>query len=329
MTKLGRILLYGSASVVVLAAGTITLTIGWRPFIGPKMRSATNIQLERTAARQARGRYLVQGILGCGVCHSPQDWTQRGAPTLAGKDFVGQPFPLPDFPGLLVSPNLTPDPETGSGNWSDDQIARAIREGIKHDDTTLFPLMPYNEYKKLSDEDTAAVVVYLRSLAPIRNPLPPSRVNFPVNYLVRSAPQPVTSPVPGPDMSNVVARGKYMVDVGCGCHRVIEKKDFAGGDFLRGPWGEVASSNITPDPSGIGYYSEAGFISVLRTGYVGARKLNSIMPWSGLKNLTDDDLKAIFAYLRTVPPVKHRVDNTLPPTYCKICKQKHGGGEEN
>ena len=91
----------------------------------------------------------------------------------------------------------------------------------------------------------------------------------------------------------------------------------------------MTSANLTPDPSGISYYSEATFITALRTGYVGARKLNSIMPFGEFKNLSDDDLKTIFAYLRSVPPVKHRVDNSLPPTYCKLCKQKHGAGDQN
>jgi len=91
----------------------------------------------------------------------------------------------------------------------------------------------------------------------------------------------------------------------------------------------VTSANITPDASGIGYYDEATFIKAMRTGYVGARKLSSIMPFGEFQNLNDDDLKAMFAVLRTVAPVKHRVDNTLPPTYCKLCKQKHGAGDQN
>jgi hypothetical protein len=66
-----------------------------------------------------------------------------------------------------------------------------------------------------------------------------------------------------------------------------------------------------------------------RTGYVKARKLSSIMPFGEFTNLTDDDLKAIFAYLRTLPPVKHRVDNSLPLTYCKLCRKKHGAGDQN
>jgi hypothetical protein len=179
----------------------------------------------------------------------------------------------------------------------------------------------------MSDEDLASVVVSVRSVPPVRNPLPPTKINFPVNLLVRSAPEPLTSAVEGPG-SDPVARGKYMAHLGCGCH-TVEKGLFAGGETFVGPWGSAVSANLTPDASGISYYSEATFITALRTGYVGARKLNSIMPFGDFKNLTDDDLKAIFAYLRTVPPVKHRVDKTMPPTYCKVCKQKHGGGDQN
>jgi hypothetical protein len=150
-----------------------------------------------------------------------------------------------------------------------------------------------------------------------------------VNYLVRGAAEPVLDPVAGPDASDVHARGKYLVKLGCGCHTVSDKLGYAGGEHLAGPWGDVTSVNITPDASGISYYTEATFITAMRTGYVGARKLNSIMPFGEFKSLTDDDLKAIYGYLRTLAPVKHRVDNTLPATYCKLCKQKHGAGDQN
>ena len=93
--------------------------------------------------------------------------------------------------------------------------------------------------------------------------------------------------------------------------------------------GTVTSANLTPDASGISYYDEALFIQALRTGTVKARQLNPTMPYSETKYMTDDELKAVFAYLRTVPPVKHRVDNSLPPTYCKLCQSKHGAGDQN
>jgi len=327
MKKLRKVLLISAVVLCILVATGISFTIGWRPFIGPMKRAATNRQFERTPERLARGQYLVKTI-GCETCHSGHDWTQHGAPIVASTELAGQELTLKGFPGRLVASNLTSDPETGLANFSDDQLSRAIREGIKHDDTTLFPAMPYGEYKNMSDEDVASVVVYLRSLAPIRNPLPPTTVNFPVNYLVRSEPEPITSPIPGPS-ADPVARGKYIVSMGCGCHNVNETLPFAGGDSLTGPWGSATSANITPDPTGINYYSEAGFVTVLRTGYVGARKLNSIMPFGNFKNFTDDDIKSIFAYLRTLTPVRHHVDNSLPPTYCKLCKHNHGGGDQN
>jgi mono/diheme cytochrome c family protein len=328
LRRRGRILLFCAAGLLVLFAVAITFTIGWRPFIGPRLRATTNRQFERTPERLTRGQYLVRGLLSCESCHTPSDWTQHGAPSVAGMELAGQTLPLAGFPGTAVAPNITPDPQTGAARWSDDQIARAIREGIKHDGTTIFPLMPYLDYKNLSDEDLASVVVYVRSVPPVRNALPASKITFPVNLLVRGAPEPVKAPVPAPS-TDQLARGKYLVKLGCGCHNAVDKMLYAGGEALGGPWGSVVSGNITPDASGINYYTEQTFITSLRTGYVGARKLNSIMPFGEFKNLADDDLKAIYAYLRTLQPVKHRVDNTIAATYCKLCKQKHGAGEAN
>lgn len=328
MRNLGKILFYSVAVLCVVLVVVITFTIGWRPFFGPRVRATTGRQFERTPERLARGKYLVQGLLGCEDCHTQADWTQHGAPKAWNMELGGQAMELPGFPGSVVAPNLTPDAETGSDKWTDDQIARAIREGIKHDGTTIFPIMPYAQYRDMSDEDLGSVVVYLRSLSPLRNSLPPSRVNFPVNLLVQSAPEPVTRPVAGP-AADPVSRGKYMVNLGCGCHNTISKLPYGGGEVLAGPWGSATSANITPEASGISYYNEASFITVMRSGYVGARKLNSIMPFGDFKNLTDDDLRAMFAYLKTLAPVKHRIDNSLPATYCKLCKQKHGAGDQN
>ena len=237
----------------------------------------------------------------------------------------------------LVAPNITPDKETGAGNWSDDTLARAIREGIGHDGRALYPIMPYLSFQAMSDEDLAAVIVYIRSLAPVRNQLPATRIPFPSNFLTNDVPQPVTVPVPPPDQSTPVARGAYLVRMGtcADCHtpqekgKPVEGMGFAGGLVLTGPTGKVASSNITPDASGISYYDENLFIRAMHEGRVGARTLNATMPWSFFAQMTDDDLKAVFAYLRTLKPVKHRVDNTVPSTYCKKCRQTHGLGDTN
>lgn len=329
MKRWKKIALIVVGCLIVLLATGIQFTIGWRPFIGPRKRALTNRQFERTPERLARGRYLVRGLLDCEACHSPKEWTKRGAPIVAGKELSGQVIDIPELPGFVVASNLTPDAATGAGRWTDDQLARAIREGIGHDERTLFPMMLYPTYRRLSDEDLASVVVYLRSVPAVSNPLPQTKINFPVNYILRVVPKPVTEPVPGPNAADPLARGKYMVQLGCGCHSAVDALPYAGGEHMKGPFGEVTSANITPDPSGISYYDEATFVKALRTGYVGARELNSIMPFGAFQELTDDDLKAMFAYLRTVPPVRHRVDNSLPPTYCKLCKQKHGAGDQN
>jgi mono/diheme cytochrome c family protein len=242
-----------------------------------------------------------------------------------------------DLPGRIVASNITPDPETGAGNWTDDQLARAIREGIGHDGRALFPMMPYTSLRHMSDEDLASLVVYIRSLPPVRHELPSTEIIFPVKYLIRTVPEPVTARVDSPDRTDPVKWGQYLVTIAsCSeCHTpqargvAVPGLEYGGGFTLEGPWGAAASSNITPDASGISYYDEALFVQAMRTGYVKARKLNSIMPFEEFGKLTDDDLKAMFAYLRTLKPVKHRVDNALPPTYCKLCRLAHGGGDQN
>ena len=336
MKKLGKILLISLGGLFLLLAVAITFTIGWRPFLGPRARALTARKFEVTPARLERGKYIAE-TAGCFGCHSPHDWKARGAPYLPGQDGSGEVMPFDNLPGRIVAPNLTPDPETGAGTWSDDQMARAVREGIGHDGRALFPIMPYQKYRKLSDEDLASIIVYLRSLPPVRNPLPPTAIIFPVKYLIRSVPEPLMAPVPEPDHSDPVKWGQYLLTrTACdNCHTAqhegepVKGLEYGGGFPLSGPFGHVAAANITPDPSGIGYYDEALFIQVMRTGYVKARPLNSIMPFGEFKNFTDEDLKAIFAYLRTLKPVKHRVDNSLPPTFCKLCQFKHGGGDQN
>jgi hypothetical protein len=239
-------------------------------------------------------------------------------PILPGKEGAGQIFPDDALPGRIVCSNITPDAETGAGNWSDDQFARSIREGIGHDGRALFPMMPYQNFRQLPDEDMASVVVYLRSLSPVRNQLPTTKMIFPVKYLIRSVPAPLDASVDQPNFPTQERRGAYLVNVAlcADCHtpsvrgKAIEGRDFSGGQKFSGPWGTITSANITPDPSGISYYDETLFLHMMRTGKVGARALSPFMPWMAYRNMSDDDLKAIFAYLRTLKPVQNHVDNS-------------------
>jgi mono/diheme cytochrome c family protein len=319
-------------AIVVLG---ITFTIGWRPFIGAKKRALTDRKFEATPARLARGKYLVDGVMGCFACHTEPDWSKPGAPPIAGREGSGRVWADQNLPWLIAS-NITSDKETGIGNWSDDALARAIREGIGNDGRTLFPMMPYPNYSQMSDEDLASVITYLRTVPAVRNQLPTTKMPFPLNFFIQNVPAPVTA-VGLSDQSTPVARGSYLVRMAAcaDCHTPQEKgqplpgMEFAGGFILREPKGDVASANITPAPSGIGYYSEPTFLLAMRVGKVGARPLRASMPWVIFGKMDDEDLKATYAYLQTLKPVKHQLDNTEPPTYCRLCKQKHGFGVTN
>jgi hypothetical protein len=330
------LLLFVIILIVVVAVGAVKM-FGPRAFLGPRKRDLTSRTFERSPARLERGKYLAS-TLGCIYCHSPHDWSKRDDPVMAGMDGAGQQLPYTDLPGRVIAPNFTPDQETGAGAWSDDMLARSIREGIGQDGRALFPIMPYSRYQQLPDEDLSSIVVYLRSLPPVRNSLPQTEIVFPVKYIIRNVPQPVTGPVSQPDVSDSLKRGTYLVNlIGCAdCHtpvdnhnNAIPEMDFSGGQIFGGPWGKVASANLTSDPSGISYYDEALFVRAMRTGAVGARELSKAMPWSVFRNMTDQDLAAIFTYLKTLKPIRHRIDNSLPPTLCPLDGTMHGAGDQN
>ena len=126
------------------------------------------------------------------------------------------------------------------------------------------------------------------------------------------------------------ARGEEIARTKCDtCHTLRNAGKPVVGLLAGGKtFGTTAAHNLTPDPSGISYFDEKLFFDALRKGQVGARKLKPLMT-PVVKNLSDDDLRAVFAYLKTIPPVQHRVDNTEPPTLCKLCKQRHGAGDRN
>ena len=332
-----RRILLGLVVLVALIAVALPFVVGVRPIIGPKTRPLTDRRFEATPERLERGRYLVTAVSGCVYCHGELDWSAPGFSVQAGSEGGGRSWRDEGLPWLTV-PNITPDPTTGAGTWTDDMLARAIREGIGHDGRTLFPVMPYTQYRYMSDEDLAAVVVYVKSLPPLTRELPRSAVPFPVSRFINAVPEPIDQPVPTPDREDRVAYGAYLVRLGAcrDCHtpqtpegQPIEALELAGGFVLTGPYGTVTSGNITPSPSGIPYYTDELFLEMMRTGMVKARKVHSQMPWTIYRQQTDDDLRAVMAYLRTVKPAAHRVDNTLPPTVCPVCAGTHGGGELN
>ena len=328
-----------AALLVAIVVIGLPAMVGIRPFIGPKARPLSARTFQATPERLARGKYLLtSGQPPCVMCHSPLVPTPDGGLAVpAGQEFSGRSFDVEGAP-FVTAPNLTPDRETGVGSWTDDQLARAIREGISHDGRALFPIMPYEKLHDMTDEDLAAVVVYLRSLPPVRHELPKTNIPFPLNRLINGAPEPVTAPVAA-DLSTPEKRGAYIAQMAVctDCHTPRDDKGnvrtdmpFAGGTAM--PFGNrkvVYSANITPAVNGITYYTEDLFIETIRTGKVRSRTLDAMMPWQVYRNMTDQDLKDLFAYLKTLKPVDHYVDNSLPPTFCPKCGLTHGGGERN
>src|SRR5947209_1895892 len=225
MKRWVKILLIVLVVLLVIVAGAAVKIFGLRTFIGPRKRDLTAQTFTSTPARLERGKYLANSV-GCLYCHSPHDWSKRDEPIPAGMEGAGQQLPYTDLPGRIIAPNLTPDRETGAGTWSDDTLARAIREGIGHDGRAMFPIMPYVHYRTMPDEDLASIVVYLRSLPPVRNPLPQTEIIFPVKYLIRNNPQPITTAVPQPNLSDPVKRGSFLVNlVGCAdCHTPVDNR---------------------------------------------------------------------------------------------------------
>lgn len=304
-----------------------------------------------------RGKYLAHGVCECFECHSPLQDNDLVAPIpsrLGAGDIL-------DKASRQVAPNLTADMETGAGRWSDEQLIRAIRQGIGHDGRRLSLVMPYPDFSVLTDEDVRSIVAYLRALPPVRNRLPSW---IPTDVAERPR-EPLRPPATAAEIASPLGRGRYLVRLArCGhCHtprplngthreRRLEL-EFGGGrrfstqryfdelDSDRGfaarppkdhrrPETFVTSPNITSDPSGIAYYDESIFLQTIRTGKVaGVRPLSRAMLWFEFRKLTDEDLRAIFLYLRSVPPVKHRVSNTDLPTWCPRCGRFHGLGDSN
>ena len=304
---LKKILLFVVLFVLAAVIGVPAYLYG----LYPKMRPAAQMTAPTTPEAVARGRYLAEAMTGCVACHSPIDESRPGDFPQPGLEYAGRVFPADaGFPGTIVAPNITPDRDTGIGAWTDGEVVRAIREGVSRDGRPLFPLMNYPAYRDLSDDDVLAVVAYLRTQKPVRRDPGRTKLNFPVNMLIRTAPQPLEGPPPGLPAAGV-ERGRAMLKLAmCGeCHTPRDDRgtprpgmELAGGNPFTGPFGVVYAANITSHPSaGIGAYSNDDLERVFREGKNRAGRDLWIMPWSVTKNMTEADLDALIAALREVP----------------------------
>lgn len=311
-----------------VAVGVLTaaLTIGM-PLLPPVSGTSNHVP------SLGRGKYLVEAVAICFECHSERDFSKPGWPIPFSRAGSGRILRGEGTPEQVIAPNISPDKETGIGAWSDEEIVRAIVGGFGRDGRLLNPEMPYRYFRRLSGTDLDSIVMYLRTIPPVRNKLPKM-----ANYVPgKHAPRVAMETVPLTMSSSAVKRGEYLVRIG-GCETChtptneqgfISGMEFAGGTVFRQGSLADASSNLTPDPSGIGCYSEAQFIQIIKTGRSGNRPIYSAMPWLFYRNLTDADLAAMFAYLKALPPISHKVDNSQPPTFCLKCRHEHGFGNQN
>lgn len=254
----------------------------------------------------ARGRYLVESIAGCGNCHTPKgpQGDLPGMNLAGGMVFDEQPF-------RAVASNITPDPDTGIGRWTDAQIARAIREGIRPDGRIIGPPMPIELYRGISDGDLAAMVAYLRSVPPVRNAVVASeyRIPLPPSY------GPPVATVPGPPANDPVARGAYLAGpIGhcIDCHTPMTpdgRRDWSrvgeGGQAFNGPWGVSVARNITPNRDhGIGNWTDAQITRAVTQGVsADGRPLFPPMGYGYYARMTATDLGDLIAYLRSLRPI--------------------------
>jgi mono/diheme cytochrome c family protein len=255
-----------------------------------------------------RGAYLVNGVMVCHNCHTPRG--PEGfdvSRALSG----GQTFDEPAF--KVTGSNITPDKDTGIGNWSDAELKRFLVSGIRPDGTKAAPIMPFEYYTVLTARDLDALAAYLRSVPPVRHETPVPEY--------RMALKPETPTYAGAQMLDAqlvdkLSRGRYLLSIShcMECHTPEGPSavhDFAastgkGGRKFTGPWGESQSPNITSHPkSGLGQWSDDEIKRALTQGIArDGRKLKPPMAYAAYATMTAEDQDAIVAFLRTIPPLE-------------------------
>jgi mono/diheme cytochrome c family protein len=303
MRKLKKILKWTFIVLVVIAAG-ITATVASRQDLRyeapyPDIKASSDIAII------ARGKHLVFSSAHCINCHSTANVDSlyelgQDVPLTGGFKFA---LPL----GTVYSKNITPDKETGIGNFTDGEIARALRFGVHPNGGAVYDFMPFHN---MSDEDLTAVISYLRAQKPVRNQVPENDLNVMGNIVKAFLVKPVgpTGDVPRTvPRDTTAAYGKYLALSVAECNGCHTQRDLSGA-FIGEPFGgggEVEgfiTPNLTPDStSRIFNWSKKNFIDRFRMG-----KLipGSPMPWNSFKRMDDDELTAVYNYLKTLKPVK-------------------------
>jgi hypothetical protein len=311
--------------LVVVAGAAISYVKTMLPDVG----EAPELKIEATSERVERGRYLANAVTICMDCHSTRDWSKFSGPITPGT--LGKGGERFDhnvgFPGIYFSKNITP---TGISRYTDGELYRVITTGVSKEGNAMFPVMPYSHYGTMDDEDIYSIIAYLRTLEPIDNAIQESVSDFPMSVILNTIPAKGT-PVKRPDPSDEVAHGKYMTNASAciECHTQVDKGQivtdlaFSGGREFAFPDGSVLrSSNITPDEeTGLGKWNADMFVARFKlykdSAYVlpsvQPGEFNTIMPWTMYANMKEEDLRAIYAYLKTLKPIKNKVEKYTAP----------------
>lgn len=250
-----------------------------------------------------RGEYLVRGPAGCGNCHTPIGATGF----VAEQELAGRLVEDIDI-FTAYAPNITPGGRVAE--WSDEELARAIREGIRPDGSVIGPPMPFAMYRGLGDEDLAAMVAFLRSVPAVENEVPASEYRIPLP----PAYGPPVESVTAPERAVTVAYGEYLAGPVAHCMEchtpmgpqgpLLDSALGQGGFEFHGPWGTSVSSNITPHEDGIAGWTDEELKAMIVQGVrPGGTPMLPPMPYEFLARMTDDDLAAVVLYLRSLPPL--------------------------
>lgn len=311
-------------AILGVVAGLATVGTVFVATYTPAQRPAPEITVDATPEVVARGKYLVEHVTGCTTCHGQRDFTRYGAPVKGIPGEGGECHGAEaGFPGTVCVPNITPHATAGIGEWSDGEILRAIREGVDRNGEGLFPMMPYESYRSLSDEDARAIVAYLRTL-PVSETTPPAQtaIDFPVSFFSKLAPAPIEEPVTAPPRDDEVAYGRYLATV-TGCrfchtplddrHQPIWEREAAGGHEHPTGHGVVVAPNLTPHATGLKQDRDA-FVALFKS-FASPESAapvdpadNTVMPWLAYAGMTEQDLGAIHAYLSSLPAIDNTVE---------------------
>jgi len=312
-----------SGIVLLLLVGVIYFSVTF-----PKVGAPQEIEIVGTEAQTERGEYLANHVAVCIDCHSQRDFTKFAGPISPGTYGAGGELFSEEMgaPGTIYSKNITP---AGIGEWTDGEILQAMTEGVSRDGTSLFPIMPYLNYNTMAESDARAIIAYLRTLDPIENEVPDRHLNFPLNLIVKTMPQPY-NPQEVPDPADTTAYGEYLTHIASctDCHtpleggQPVESMYLAGGRMFVMPNGDtVRSANITPHPiTGIGAWTEDFFVERFKY-FTDSSHQNialedtttaTIMPWIQYAGMTREDLRSVYRYLETIEPVDNPVVRYSP-----------------